>query len=319
MDFSSFLEPLEELRNCSFCPRNCHADRFSGRLGYCKSDGSFNISSICIHRGEEPVISGRDGICNIFFTHCNLQCIYCQNHQISNNCLDPGLNRMELEQVINEITAILDRGIRRVGFVSPSHFIPQVKIIIAVIRSLGYDPVWVYNTNGYDKSETIRSLEGLIDVYLPDCKYMEPELAKEYSDASDYPEIASKALKEMYRQKGAALHLAKDHTAESGIVIRHLVLPGHTENSKKVLRHIAEEISPALHISLMSQYYPVAGVRYHQHLKRGVSTGEYNDVVREMDVLGIIRGWIQEMESSGHYRPDFQKDHPFEDPDQKKF
>ena len=312
MDFSAFLEPLSELKNCCFCPRNCHADRFSGKLGYCKSDASFSISSICIHRGEEPVIGGSEGIGNIFFAHCNLQCIYCQNHQISNNNLNNISYQMDLEKVIKNITAILDSGINRVGFVSPSHFIPQMKIIINIIQSLGYKPVWVYNTNGYDKVETLRSLEGIIDVYLPDFKYMDAALSKAYSDAPDYPDIAAKALKEMYRQKGSVLHLSDDQAAESGIVIRHLVLPGQTENSKKVLRYIAEEISPNLHISLMSQYYPVPGVRFHSLLKRPLTLIEYNAVVDEMEHLGLTNGWIQEMESPDHYRPDFKKIHPFE-------
>jgi putative pyruvate formate lyase activating enzyme len=310
-DFSSFLAPLEELKDCTVCPRNCHADRFSSKLGYCRSDASFNISSVCIHQGEEPVISGANGICNIFFTHCNLQCSYCQNHQISRNDQDVSLFRMELARAVRKITDILDQGINRVGFVSPSHFVPQVKIIISLIRAMGYNPVWVYNTNGYDKVETIRSLEEYIDVYLPDFKYMDPVLSKDYSDASDYPDIASKALIEMYRQKGSPLHLSEDNTAESGIIIRHLVLPGNTENSVKVLRFIAEAVSQKLHISLMSQYYPVPGVRNHPLLNRKLTSNEYSIVVEEMERFGLTNGWIQEMESSDHYRPDFRKSHPF--------
>ena len=312
MNFYANPYQPDELKDCSQCPRNCHANRYSLKLGYCKSDTSINISSICIHHGEEPAISGKDGICNIFFTHCNLQCTFCQNYQISNNKIDVIRHSMEPEEVIRQVTAILDRGIKRVGFVSPSHFIPQMKWIINRIESMGYKPVWVYNSNGYDKPETIHSLEGLIDVYLPDFKYMDAQLAKEYSDAPDYPEIVTKAIKEMYRQKGAALHLSEDQTAESGIVIRHLILPGQIENSKKVLRFIAEEVSPKLHISLMSQYYPTPNVQFHQNLGRSLSENEYKSVIEEMDKLGMMNGWIQELESSEHYRPDFEKEHPFE-------
>jgi putative pyruvate formate lyase activating enzyme len=312
MDLSPFLNPLEELRNCSLCPRNCHADRFSSNLGYCKSGASFNISSICIHKGEEPVISGKDGICNIFFTNCNLQCIYCQNWQISTNRKGRNSTEMPLENVIREITDILDRGINRIGFVSPSHFIPQVKIIIDILKSLGYHPVKVYNTNGYDKPETIKSLEGIIDVYLPDFKYMDTILSKEYSDAADYPDVASLAIKEMYRQKGSVLHLSENETAESGIIIRHLVLPGHVENSLKVLQFIAQELSPKLHISLMSQYNPTAGVSHHPFLKRPLKEDEYQMVVKEMENLGFSNGWIQELESTHNYQPDFRRQHPFE-------
>jgi putative pyruvate formate lyase activating enzyme len=311
MDFTSFLKPLEQLHDCDLCPRECHADRFYDSLGTCKSGVSFNISSICIHHGEEPAISGEKGICNIFFTHCNLQCIYCQNYQISDNHFPAKSTEMGLGDVIQQVTGILDAGITRVGFVSPSHFIPQVKIIISVIESLGYKPVWVFNTNGYDKVETLRSFEGIIDVYLPDLKYMKSDLAGEYSGAYDYPEVSALALKEMYRQKGAVLHLDKEGTAESGIIIRHLVLPGQIDNSLKVLRFIAEELSPKLHLSLMSQYYPTPHVICHPTLNRTVSPEEYSTVVSEMDRLGLFKGWIQELNSAAFYRPDFEREQPF--------
>ncbi len=311
MDFPSFLEQLQKLHDCDLCPRECHADRFSEKLGYCKSDVSFNISSICIHKGEEPAISGETGICNIFFTHCNLQCIYCQNYQISDNRISGKSTVRQLDEVVRQITKILDTGINRVGFVSPSHFIPQIKIIIRCIQSLGYDPVWVYNTNGYDKPETLQSLEGMIDVYLPDFKYMEADLADEYSDAPEYPQVAALALKEMFRQKGATLHIGKDGTAESGIIIRHLVLPGHAENSLKVINFIAEELSSNIHISLMSQYYPTPRVSHYPRLNTTVSPEEYSLIVSEMSRLGMYNGWIQELSSATNYQPDFENDHPF--------
>jgi len=313
MNYETFLSPLTELNDCSICPRNCHSDRFSGRLGYCGSDSSFNIASICIHRGEEPVIGGKEGICNVFFFNCNLQCIYCQNHQISNNQADRSRSTMNLDEVINRITGILDQGIHRVGFVSPSHVIPQVKVIIEVIENLGYKPVWVYNTNAYDKPGSIKGLEGLIDVYLPDFKYMDPALSRKFSDASDYPEIAAQSIKEMYRQKGSSLILSEDGAAESGIVIRHLILPGFIENSLDVLRYIAHEISPRLHISLMSQYYPTELVIDHPQLDRTINIKEYDRVKDEMESLQMFHGWVQELDSFHHYRPDFHKNHPFED------
>ncbi|MBN1199520.1 MAG: radical SAM protein, partial [Bacteroidales bacterium] len=190
MDFSPLLHELDVLQDCALCPRNCHADRFSSTLGYCRTGIGFNISSICIHQGEEPVISGSKGICNLFFAHCNLQCSFCQNHQISDNQINPALFSVSLEEVIRQVTGILDQGINRVGFVSPSHMIPQMKIIIRAVEQLGYHPTWVYNSNGYDKVETLRGLEGMIDVYLPDLKYMDPLLAAKLSDAEDYPEVA---------------------------------------------------------------------------------------------------------------------------------
>lgn len=311
MDLTSFPDPLHLLHDCDLCPRNCHADRFTTSLGYCESDASFHISSICIHKGEEPVISGNKGICNIFFTHCNLQCIYCQNYQISDNTISAKSTAMDLEEVIRQITMILDSGINRVGFVSPSHFVPQMMILIHTVESLGYKPVWVYNSNGYDKPETLRSLEGLIDVYLPDFKYMDSNLAGEYSDAPDYPEMASLAIKEMFRQKGAVLHLDENDNALSGMIIRHLVLPGHTGNSLKVLNFIAGELSPKIHISLMSQYFPTPKVSCHPKLGNTVSAEEYAVIVAEMDRLSLDNGWIQELDSALHYRPDFDEAHPF--------
>ncbi len=312
MIFDALKGPLKELENCALCPRNCRAHRNIRAGGYCNSDDSFSIASICIHKGEEPAISGPDGICNVFFTNCNLRCIYCQNHQISDNRISRASNTMELEDVVAQITSILDRGINRVGFVSPSHVIPQMLVIIAAVRSLGYRPVWVYNTNGYDKAETLKMLEGIIDVYLPDFKYMDPEPARKYSGAVDYPFHASRALKEMYRQKGAALITGEDQTAVSGIIVRHLVLPGHVDNSISVLRFLAEEISPKIHISLMSQYFPVKGVKNHQQLGRTITAAEYIQVTDELENLGMFNGWTQEFESSEFYRPDFNTRHPFE-------
>lgn len=305
------LNPLEELKDCTICPRECHANRWEYPMGTCRSDTSFSIASICIHKGEEPVISGPKGICNIFFTNCNLQCVYCQNHQISDTGIPRTSFRMELSEIVNEVTAILDQGINMVGFVSPSHFIPHMKIIIQAIKARGYSPRWVYNTNAYDKAITLQSLEDLIDIYLPDFKYMDPMLARSLSGAEDYPVFAAAAIREMYRQKGSALHLSGEDTAESGIIIRHLVLPGQVQNSLQVLRYIAEEISPKLHISLMSQYYPTAGVIDHPFLHRELYREEYRKVVDEMERLGLENGWIQGLESTAHYRPDFGQEHPF--------
>jgi len=160
---------------------------------------------------------------------------------------------------------------------------------------------------------TLQRLEGLVDVYLPDMKYMEPELGSRYSGASDYPEVATAALKEMFLQKGADIDLDSDELITSGMIVRHLVLPGHVGNSKKVLRFIAEELSPDVHISLMAQYWPTPKVRSHPNLSRRITQEEYDEVLDEFDRLGFWRGWVQELESADTYRPDFSKDHPFED------
>ena len=274
-------------------------------------DAGLNIATICIHRGEEPVISGKEGICNIFFAGCNLHCVYCQNHEISQCDFHGGNVFSDLENVLNKIVIILSEGIPAVGFVSPSHVVPQVKAIIRGLNDRGYRPLTVYNTNSYDKIETLKSLEGMIDVYLPDYKYVSSKTASEYSDASDYPEIALKAVKEMYYQKGSTLPLDENGRAERGLLIRHLVLPGHAEESKKVLRTIAEELSSGVHISLMSQYHPTSQVMDHPVLSRSLYKTEYDEVVKEMEDLGFRNGWIQDMESNVTYMPDFRKENPF--------
>jgi putative pyruvate formate lyase activating enzyme len=287
-------------------------NRITGPLGFCKSDGGFNISSICVHKGEEPVISGKKGICNIFFPHCNLQCIYCQNHDISQNSDSTIQENLSLDIVIQRICETLEQTENIIGFVSPSHYIPQMISIIEGLHKAGKRPVIVYNTNCYDKAETIRMLEGLIDVYLPDFKYIDSQLAFEYSQALDYPEVAAKALKEMYRQKGSTLIINDDGLAESGIIVRHLVLPGATKQSIEVLKFIAEEISPKLHMSLMAQYYPTKHVTSHPTLNRTITAGEYQAVVDAFYELGFSRGWIQDLASNSSYRPNFSSQQPFE-------
>jgi putative pyruvate formate lyase activating enzyme len=304
---------LRELEECAICPRNCRANRFSKKLGYCKSDASYFISSICIHRGEEPPVSGPNGICNVFFGHCNLQCVYCQNHQISFNTNPKAARRYSLKEVIGEIVSCLDAGCEAVGFVSPSHFVPQVKVIVNALHELNLYPIIVYNTNGYDKVETLKAIEPMVDVYLPDFKYLDQNLSRKYSDAKDYPGVAIKAFAEMYRQKGSSLITNENGIAERGILIRHLVLPGHAQNSIDVLRFIAEEISTSIHISLMSQYHPTHLVKKISPINRTLVRDEYQNVVDAFHDLGFRNGWIQDLDSYENYKPDFRKKHPFEE------
>lgn len=300
------------LENCTLCPRECGVDRFSGASGICGMDAGLNVSALCIHRGEEPVISGNSGICNIFFGGCNLKCIFCQNHQISQPASGSPRASDEPSLVLDKIEEILRGGINRLGFVSPSHLVPQVKWIIKQINGRGLHPVTIYNTNAYDKSETLRSLEGMIDVWLPDFKYVTPSLASEYSGAADYPSVALRALREMYYQKGSVLQTDTEGCAVSGLLIRHLVLPGHADESISVLRTIAEELSPGVYVSLMSQYHPEYRTLGHPVLGRPLSRDEYMKVTNAMEKLGFRNGYVQEPESSLNYRPDFRHEHPFE-------
>ena len=304
-------EEQELLSHCTLCPRKCGVNRFEGGTGYCGMDAEMNIASVCIHRGEEPPISGPDGICNIFFSGCNLRCIYCQNHEISRPDKEFAGSGLAFKETLDEVEKILSMGIKAVGFVSPSHVVPQMKAIIRGLKKRGLRPITVYNTNSYDKPETIKSLEGLIDVYLPDYKYITPAIARSYSDGNDYPSVALETLKLMYYQKGSVLIMDEEGRAECGMLIRHLVLPGHADESIKVLRSIADELSCGVHISLMSQYHPTPMVKSLPPLNRALYKEEYKAVSEVMEHLGFRNGWIQDMDSFRNYRPDFSKKHPF--------
>jgi putative pyruvate formate lyase activating enzyme len=293
------------------CPRECGVDRFKGGTGFCRTDAGFNIASVCIHTGEEPSISGEKGICNIFFGGCNLRCVFCQNHEISHPVASINQS-IELGVLLDKIEEILSTGINTVGFVTPSHVVPQVKTIIRGLHSRGVKPVTVYNTSSYDKVETLKSLSGMIDIYLPDFKYVTSSLSVDYSGAFDYPDVAVKALREMYYQKGSVLRLDDYGRAESGMIIRHLILPGHIQESIRVLEVIADKLSPGVHLSLMSQYHPSSAVMNHPVLNRPLSREEYEKVVDAMHRLGFRNGWVQEIDSNMNYLPDFSKENPFE-------
>lgn len=307
-------EELQALSCCQLCPHHCGANRLEGQKGFCKADAGINISSICIHRGEEPVLDGINGVCNIFFGCCNLRCSFCQNYQISKPDLfyQSPSKYITYEQVVQEITDILNQGITHVGFVSPTHQIPQMKIIIRLLHEAGYHPIIIYNSNGYDLPEQLQQLENLIDIYLPDYKYGDDALAHNFSGISNYSSLALKAIKEMKRQKGTQIVLNEHDVAIKGLIIRHLVLPGCAENSTKALQMLAEEISPLLYLSIMSQYHPNPFVLKHPLLQYTLNFQEYQDVLDNMEALGFYRGWVQDFSSATHYNPDFKQEHPFE-------
>jgi len=298
------------ITECSLCPRACGIDR-EQCLGFCGTGTGLEIASVTVHKGEEPVISGEDGICNIFFYGCNLRCVYCQNHQISWKRQRSPSQVFSLPELIDRITAILDRGIENIGFVSPSHMVPQMRLIIEELHKRDYFPIVVYNTNSYERVETLRLLEGLVDVYLPDFKYMDGAIAARWSTAADYPQVACAALKEMYRQKGNRLFYNDSGKLSSGMIVRHLVLPGAVANSIAVFRFLAEKLSTRLAISLMAQYQPTADVADKPPLHRKITAEEYRQVVREVEKLGFETGWFQDFDSAECYNPDFSLPSPF--------
>lgn len=311
---SIIAEELQILSQCRLCPHQCGVDRLNGETGFCQTNSDININSICIHRGEEPILGGINGVCNIFFGCCNLRCSFCQNYQISRPDLFYQLpsKYTTYDQVVQEIVAILSQGITHVGFVSPTHQIPQMKIIIRLLHKAGYTPVTIFNSNGYDLPEQLKQLENFIDIYLPDFKYGDDTIAKYFSNISNYSSIALKAIKEMKRQKGTQIILNEHGFAVKGLIIRHLVLPGCVENSTKALQLLADEVSPLLYLSIMSQYHPNPFVQKHPQLQHILKSQEYQQVLDTMEALGFYRGWVQDFSSATHYNPDFKQNHPFE-------
>lgn len=297
------------LLSCSLCPRRCKVDRFA-ETGFCNTHAETLVSSVFLHKGEEPVLSGERGICNVFFAHCNLQCLYCQNYQIScNTAGNAGWMKTE-DEAVSSIIPYLNEGIRMLGFVSPTHQVIQMVGIINSLHKKGYNPTVVYNTNAYENLETLRELEGIVDVYLPDFKYINNMLGLMYSGVKNYFEVASLAIREMYRQKGTSLLMGDDGLVESGLIVRHLVLPNHADESIELLRYLEDTFSSRLHVSLMSQYYPPSGLNLDEKLNRTITVAEYQKVLDALEEIGF-RGWAQSPESSASYRPDFMSENPF--------
>jgi len=312
---------------CNLCPRRCNVDR-SQTVGWCRMDDRIHISSIVLHRGEEPPISGEKGVVNVFFPSCNMQCIYCQNWEIS--CRGTQGKVMSLDEVCDAIIGLLPQSENNVGFVSPTHFVLQMVFIVKELRKRGHFPTIIYNTNGYELPETIRSLESIVDVWLPDFKYSDDDLAVALSEAPHYSHFALKALKEMVHQVGTTLQTDHRGIARRGIIIRHLVLPGFIENSLGVLSQVSEHLSANLHLSVMSQYYPPDNPAFtfsgilkedknreseilnRKSMHRPITRKEYETVIDRFHSLGFTRGWLQEYDSHKAYRPDFSKDQPFE-------
>ena len=299
------------IMNCNNCPRRCATDRVTS-LGFCHATAEPEAAAICIHRGEEPPISGQRGICNIFFAHCNLQCIYCQNRDISRALPSPTLASacVGVQAIVDRVQQLLPETENIVGFVSPTHYAHAIPAIVDELHRRGLFPTTVYNTGGYDSVETLRSLAPYIDIYLPDFKYSDPALALRYSHAPDYPQVALAALREMYNQKGSALPTDERGLAFRGIIVRHLVLPGQVDNSLGVLDTLAD-LSTNLHIALMAQYFPPSDDLPDQ-LNRTLTQAEYDRVTAHLRHLGLYRGWVQELDAQAHYRPDFSRPNPFE-------
>jgi len=281
----------DSLNKCAICPRRCGVDRKAGKIGYCRAPFNPVVYSYIAHHGEEPVLSGRKGSGTIFFTHCNMSCVYCQNYTFSQ--LDNG-EAISIEKLTSIMLKLQKMGCHNINLVSPTHFVPQILTALEIAVEKGLDIPIVYNTSGYDALDTIKILDGIIDIYLPDMRYSDKKNAKAYSDAPDYVRHNRPAIKEMHRQVGDLL-LDENGIAIKGLIIRLLVLPNDISGTSESLKFIKEEISNNTYLSIMSQYYPAFRAHNFKELSQGVSPEEYKIKVDEARYLGLNNGWIQEM------------------------
>lgn len=293
------------LNNCNVCPRNCKVDRTKQPTGFCNSGINPIVSSYTPHFGEEPVLSGTKGAGNIFFGNCNLKCVFCQNYEISQNFKEEFKNQISCEKLSSIMLELQEKGCHNIGLVSPTHFAPQILKSIYLASMNGLNLPIIYNSNGYDSAETLKLFKDVIDIYLPDFKYGNDTYAKEYSFAPDYFEITKAAIKEMFEQVGDKL-VYDGNIVVRGLIIRHLVLPNELAESEMVFKFIAEELSPNIHISLMSQYYPTHKANKYILVNRKIRNSEYDKTIRLMEKYGLKNGWIQEMDSAENYLPNFQ-------------
>ena len=306
------------LKSCTVCPRDCGNDRTRGVLASCASGLHPVVSSYTPHFGEEPVLSGTRGAGNVFLGNCNLRCVYCQNFQISQDYAAQKVNEVPVERLAEMLLELEDGGCHNIGFVSPTHYAPQVAKAVLLAARQGLSLPIVYNTNAYDSVEVLRLFEGIVDVYLPDFKYADNAAGWLYSKVPDYADRSRAALVEMYRQKGSSLEYGEDGLLKSGLLVRMLVLPQNAAGIAESLAWIAETLSPRVAISLMAQYYPIhraASSEKYAALSRSITAGEWEAALAALESNGMSNGFQQELDTAArYYRPDFaDPETPFRD------
>jgi putative pyruvate formate lyase activating enzyme len=279
------VEAYAHLNRCDVCPRQCAVDRHAGGLGVCRIGQNAKVSSYGSHLGEEDPLRGWKGSGTIFFTRCNLKCQYCQNHDISQTDAGDEVEPEDLAALMLELQA---SGCHNINLVSPTHVVPQILTAVLIAAQAGLRLPLVYNTGGYDSVTTLRLLDGVIDIYMPDMKYANPEIALHYSKIQDYPEINRAAVREMHRQVGD-LQIDERGLATRGVLVRHLVLPNNLAGTGEILRFLAEEISPNTYLNLMDQYHPAYNAHLYPKLNRPIKSHEYEIVVNQARTAGMIR------------------------------
>ena len=295
------------MRECRLCPRSCAVDRESGARGFCGQTETLKVARAALHYWEEPCISGGAGSGTVFFSGCALHCVFCQNRDIANGTAGREIRAGRLAEIFLELQ---EKGANNINLVTPGHFVPQIITALAAAKAQGLALPVVYNTGSYEKVDTLRRLEGLVDIYLPDFKYMDTALSAKYSHAPDYSAVAKAAVAEMVRQTGAPVFAGADEAGDEdpieagrllqrGTIVRHLLLPGQKEDSKAVLCYLHETYGDLIYISIMNQFTPLAGLEQYPELNRRVTEAEYAEVVDYAIEIGIERGFIQEGETAG--------------------
>ena len=282
------------MKECRVCPRNCSVDRLSDQKGFCRAGAEIILARAALHMWEEPCISGKEGSGAVFFSGCSLGCKFCQNGQISRGQTGKEVTADRLADIFLELQ---QQKANNINLVTAGHFLPQVAEAIEKSRNRGLQIPVVYNSSGYEKSEMLKLLEGLVDIYLPDFKYMDPELAEKYSYARDYPEVAREALKEMVRQTGTP-EFDRQGIMKKGVLVRHLLLPGHVKDSRRVLEYLLSTYGKEIYISLMNQYTPMPAMKDDPRLSRKVTDREYQRLIDYGIQLGLENGFIQEGETA---------------------
>lgn len=292
------------MKDCTLCPRNCHADRMAGRTGYCGMTDKIYAARAALHMWEEPCISGCKGSGAVFFTGCGLRCCFCQNREIAIGKDGCEIDVKRLAEIFLELQ---DKGAANINLVTGAHYVPQITAALDIAGEQGMGLPVVYNSSGYEKVETLKLLEGYVDVYLPDYKYADPLLAQQFSHAADYPEIVGNALAEMVRQTGPVV-FDEEGYIKKGTIVRHLILPGHTRNSIQVLKYLQRAFGTQVYISIMNQYTPLPQVADIEVLNRTVTPEEYDRVLRFAERIGIERGFRQEgTAASESFIPEFDE------------
>lgn len=281
---------LNELKKCMLCPRNCCVDRITNEIGFCKSNSSITVARVSLHHWEEPCISGKQGSGTVFFSGCNLKCVFCQNNAISHKGVGTAISIERLSDIFLEQQS---KGAHNINLVTPTHFVPQIIEAIKIARNKGLLLPIVYNSSGYENIDTIKALKGYIDIYLPDLKYFNDKYSIKYSNAPNYFNIASKAIEEMYNQVGEAV-FDFDGMMKKGVIIRHLMLPGLLFDSKKIIDYVYNRFGHKVYISLMNQYTPVNNLDLYPEINKPLNPKHYESLIDYCLSLSIKNAFIQE-------------------------